>query len=96
MGMSKKRRPTGGDKAANGSYHQKGQDAYEVEGVVLETLPNATFKVELENKHQVLGQFMEVRKEFLGQLVEERDEWIAFGESTDNDGCFAESIVIKV
>jgi len=55
MGMSKKRRPTGGDKTANGSNHQKGQDIYEVEGVVLETLPNATFKVELENKHQVLA-----------------------------------------
>ena len=26
-----------------------------VEGVVLETLPNAMFKVELENKHQVLA-----------------------------------------
>ena len=25
------------------------------EGVVLETLPNAMFKVELENKHQVLA-----------------------------------------
>jgi translation initiation factor IF-1 len=55
MGMSKKKRPTGGDKAANGSYNQKGQDIYEVEGVVLETLPNATFKVELENKHQILA-----------------------------------------
>ena len=55
MGMSKKRQPTGGDKTANGSSHQKGQDTYEVEGVVLETLPNATFKVELENKHQILA-----------------------------------------
>jgi len=26
-----------------------------VEGVVMETLPNAMFKVELENKHQVLA-----------------------------------------
>ena len=26
-----------------------------MEGVVLETLPNAMFKVELENKHQVLA-----------------------------------------
>jgi len=26
-----------------------------VEGIVLETLPNAMFKVELENKHQVLA-----------------------------------------
>jgi len=55
MGMSKKKRPTGADKAANDLLHPKGQDAYEVEGVVLETLPNATFKVELENKHQVLA-----------------------------------------
>lgn len=55
MGMSKKRRPIGGDKAANNSNHQKGQDTYEVEGVVLETLPNATFKVMLENKYQILA-----------------------------------------
>ncbi len=26
-----------------------------VEGIVLETLPNAMFKVELDNKHQVLA-----------------------------------------
>jgi len=57
MDMSKKRRLAGGDKTVNGSgsYHQKGQDTYEVEGVVLETLPNATFIVELENKHQILA-----------------------------------------
>ncbi len=57
MDMSKKRRLAGGDKTANGSgsSHQKGQDTYEVEGVVLETLPNATFIVELENKHQILA-----------------------------------------
>lgn len=30
-------------------------DAIEVEGVVLEKLPNAMFKVELENKHVVLA-----------------------------------------
>lgn len=30
-------------------------EAIKVEGVVLETLPNAMFKVELENKHQVLA-----------------------------------------
>ena len=29
--------------------------AIKVEGIVLETLPNAMFKVELENKHQVLA-----------------------------------------
>jgi translation initiation factor IF-1 len=31
------------------------EDAIEVQATVLETLPNAMFKVELENKHQVLA-----------------------------------------
>ena len=31
------------------------EEGIKVEGVVLETLPNAMFKVELENKHQVLA-----------------------------------------
>mgnify|MGYP003572517894 FL=1 len=31
------------------------EEAIKVEGVVLETLPNAMFKVKLENKHQVLA-----------------------------------------
>ena len=31
------------------------EEAIKVEGVVLETLPNAMFKVELENKHKVLA-----------------------------------------
>jgi translation initiation factor IF-1 len=41
--------------------HQAGEcdmpkeEAIKVEGIVLETLPNAMFKVELENKHQVLA-----------------------------------------
>ncbi len=30
-------------------------DVLELEGVVVETLPNAMFKVELENGHQVLA-----------------------------------------
>ena len=31
------------------------EEPIKVEGVVLETVPNAMFKVELENKHQVLA-----------------------------------------
>ena len=31
------------------------EDAIEVMAVVVETLPNAMFKVELENKHQALA-----------------------------------------
>ena len=54
MGMSKKRRAFG-HKAVNDSSEQKTQEIYEAEGVVLETLPNATFRVELQNKHQILA-----------------------------------------
>jgi translation initiation factor IF-1 len=31
------------------------QDVIEVEALVVETLPNATFKVQLENGHQILA-----------------------------------------
>jgi translation initiation factor IF-1 len=31
------------------------EESIRVEGVVLETLPNAMFRVELENKHRVLA-----------------------------------------
>ena len=31
------------------------EDVIEVEGVVVETLPNTNFKVELENGHQVIA-----------------------------------------
>ena len=42
------------------------EDAIEVMAVVLETLPNAMFKVELENKHQVLAHISgKMRKNFI-------------------------------
>lgn len=31
------------------------EDAIQVSGTVVETLPNAMFRVELENKHQILA-----------------------------------------
>lgn len=31
------------------------EDVIEVEGVIVETLPNAMFKVELENDHEILA-----------------------------------------
>ncbi|MFP4521079.1 MAG: translation initiation factor IF-1 [Fibrobacterota bacterium] len=31
------------------------EEAIEIEGTVLEALPNATFRVELDNKHKVLA-----------------------------------------
>jgi translation initiation factor IF-1 len=42
------------------------EDAIEVQATVLETLPNAMFKVELENKHQVLAHISgKMRKNFI-------------------------------
>jgi len=42
------------------------EDAIEVMAVVVETLPNAMFKVELENKHQVLAHISgKMRKNFI-------------------------------
>ena len=41
-------------------------DAIEVMATVLESLPNAMFKVELENKHQVLAHISgKMRKNFI-------------------------------
>jgi len=42
------------------------EEALEVEGVVIETLPNARFRVELENGHRVLGHISgKMRKHFI-------------------------------
>ena len=42
------------------------EDVIEIEGVVVEKLPNAMFKVELENGHQVLSHISgKLRKNFI-------------------------------
>ncbi len=42
------------------------EDAIEVVGTVVETLPNAMFRVELENKHMVLAHVSgKMRKNFI-------------------------------
>ncbi len=42
------------------------EDAIEVVGTVVETLPNAMFRVELENKHMVLAHISgKMRKTFI-------------------------------
>ncbi|MDI6844866.1 MAG: translation initiation factor IF-1 [Candidatus Saccharicenans sp.] len=41
-------------------------DVFEIEGVVLESLPNAMFKVELANKHVILAHISgRMRKNFI-------------------------------
>jgi len=44
----------------------KKDDVYETEGTVIETLPNAMFKVELPNKHTILAHISgKMRKYFI-------------------------------
>ena len=49
------------------------EDSIEVTGVVLESLPNAMFRVELENRHQVLAHVSgKMRKNFIRILTGDR------------------------
>jgi translation initiation factor IF-1 len=49
------------------------EEAIEVEATVVEPLPNAMFKVELENKHQVLAHISgKMRKHFIRILPGDR------------------------
>lgn len=46
--------------------NSKQKDKIEVEGVVVEPLPNAMFRVELENKHEILAHISgRMRKHFI-------------------------------
>jgi translation initiation factor IF-1 len=49
------------------------EDTIEVTGVVLESLPNAMFRVELDNKHQILAHVSgKMRKNFIRILTGDR------------------------
>ena len=49
------------------------KEAIEVEGTVVEALPNAMFRVELDNKHQVLAHISgKMRKNFIRILPGDR------------------------
>jgi translation initiation factor IF-1 len=49
------------------------EEAIEVEAVVVDTLPNAMFKVELDNEHQVLAHISgKMRKHFIRILPGDR------------------------
>lgn len=50
-----KRRNDAKSKSANHSPQQKNEEIFEIKGVVLETLPNASFIVELENNHHLMA-----------------------------------------
>ena len=49
------------------------EEAIELEATVVESLPNAVFRVELENKHQVLAHISgKMRKNFISILPGDR------------------------
>ena len=49
------------------------EDVIEVEGTVVETLPNTNFKVELENGHQILATVSgKIRKNYIRILAGDR------------------------
>jgi translation initiation factor IF-1 len=49
------------------------KDAIKVEGIVLETLPNAMFRVELENKHVIIAHVSgKMRMHFIRILAGDR------------------------
>ena len=51
----------------------KRDDVVETEGVVIETLPNAMFRVELPNKHKILAHISgRMRKHFIRILPGDR------------------------
>lgn len=52
-----------------GGCVSKKEEAIEVVGTVVETLPNAMFKVELENKHQVLAHVSGKMRKFFIRIL---------------------------
>ena len=49
------------------------KDVIELEGTILEALPNAMFRVELENKHEILAHISgKIRKNFIRILPGDR------------------------
>ena len=49
------------------------KDVIELEGTILESLPNAMFRVELENKHEILAHISgKIRKNFIRILPGDR------------------------
>lgn len=62
-----------GKKTTNAEYMAKKSDAIEVEGTVAEALPNAMFRVELDNGHLVLAHISgKMRQHYIRILPEDR------------------------
>ena len=49
------------------------KDVIEIEGTIIESMPNAMFRVELENGHEILAHISgKIRKNFIGILPGDR------------------------
>jgi translation initiation factor IF-1 len=58
---------------SNGSEDLVAKDAIEIEGTVTEVLPNATFRVKLENDHEVLAYLSgKMRQHYIRVLAGDR------------------------
>lgn len=56
-----------------GTFAWQKEDVIEIEGKVVETMPNAMFTVELENGHQILATVSgKIRKNYIRILVGDR------------------------
>ena len=63
-----------GNTLDNGGIKMSKADAIEIEGTVIEKLPNATFQVELENGHKVLAHIIDHSTRFCtAKTVSERN-----------------------
>ena len=51
------------------------EGSIEFQGVVLELLPNAMFKVKLENDHEIL-ELVSIRNKFIDSVLEELDKTV--------------------
>ena len=59
----------------NGGKIMSKEDVIEVEGVVVESLPNTTFKVELANGHQILAHISgKLRMNYIKILPGDKDK----------------------
>ena len=47
------------------------KDVIEIEGKIIESMPNAMFRVELENGHEILAHISgKIRKNFIGEFCD--------------------------
>jgi translation initiation factor IF-1 len=73
LGRGAPRRPTKQDEATKEEVMAKKEGVIEMEGAVVEALPNAMFRVELANGHKVLAHISgKMRQHYIRILPEDR------------------------